>query len=159
MAGGLVLIGNWEPSTPRIRFAWSPVDSGRFVVRAGYGVFYSRSAFFDVAWDFLAQPFYEFFQSFGQTFSNPFPNVPPVSQFPTLQPGTALSGSVMDRNNRTPYFQHFNTSLEYQLGRDTAIQVAYVGSRGIRLFRQVNVNQSQIASTKVLSPMLSLPKS
>jgi hypothetical protein len=167
--GGIVVAGNLSPQynlpgvpkvsdsllnsidpnnfAPRIGFAWSPTKSGRFVVRAGYGIFYSRSAFFDVAWDFIAPPFYEFFESFSQTLSNPFPNVLPASLFPTLQPGRPLSADVMDRNIRTPYFQQFNASLEYQFGRDTALQVAYVGSRGMRLFRQVNINQAQIAST------------
>ena len=53
----------------------------------------------------------------------------------------------MDRNNRTPYFQQFNASAEYELGWDTALQIAYVGTRGVRLFRQLAINQVRIAST------------
>jgi hypothetical protein len=36
--------------------------------------------------------------------------------------------------------------VEYQLARDTVLQAAYVGSRGVRLFRSVAVNQAPIAS-------------
>ncbi len=132
---------------PRVGFAWSPLDSGRLVVRGGYGIFYSPSSFFYVAWDFLSLPFYAGFSWSGQSFANPFPNAPRPDQFPVLEPGVPLNISSMDRNNRTPYFQHFNTSLEYQFARDTAVQFAYVGSRGLRLFRQVNINQARIAST------------
>src|SRR5439155_7965395 len=111
---------------PRVGFAWSPMDSDRLVVRGGYGIFYSRSSFFYLAWDFLSLPFFAGFSSFGQTFEHPFPNVPPENQFPTLGPGIFLSGSTPDRNNRTPYFQHFNTSLQYQFARNTVLQAAYV---------------------------------
>lgn len=132
---------------PRLGFAWSPTNSGRLVVRAGYGIFYHRPSFIYLGLDFFAPPFYATFLSYGQSFSHPFPTALPETKFPVLEPGIALTGSVMDPNNRTPYFQHSNTSVEYGFTRDTGVQVAYVGSRGIRLFRQVAINQARIAST------------
>jgi len=36
--------------------------------------------------------------------------------------------------------------VQYELIRDTVLQVAYVGSRGIRLFRTTSINQARIAS-------------
>jgi hypothetical protein len=131
---------------PRVGLAWSPMNSDRLVVRGGYGIFYSRPSFIYLGLDFFAPPYYATFLSFGQSFAHPFPTSLPENQFPVLEPGIALTGSIMDRNNRTPYFQHFNTSLEYQLAPNSALQVAYVGSRGVRLFRQLAVNQARIAS-------------
>jgi hypothetical protein len=132
---------------PRLGFAWAPLDSGRFVLRGGYGIFYSRPSFIYLGLDFFAPPFYLTSLSFDQTFADPFPNALPVGSFPVLQPGEPLSGSIMDRNNRTPYFQHFNLSTEYQLAQNTALQLAYVGTRGVRLFRQLAINQARVAST------------
>ena len=131
---------------PRIGLAWSPINSDRLVVRGGYGIFYSRPSFIYLGLDFFAPPFYATFLSSGQTFAHPFPTSLPENQFPVLSPGIALTGSVIDRNNRTPYVQHFNTSLEYQLAADTSFQVAYVGSQGMRLFRLLAANQARIAS-------------
>ncbi len=131
---------------PRLGLAWSPLNSDRLALRGGYGIFYSRPSFIYLGLDFFAAPFYITSLSFGQTFADPFPNALPANRFPVLQPGIPLTAAIMDRNNRTPYFQHFNASVEYELARNTAFQIAYVGTRGVRLFRQLATNQARIAS-------------
>jgi outer membrane receptor protein involved in Fe transport len=131
---------------PRIGISWSPLDSGRLVVRGGYGIFYSRASFLGLGFGVLGPPFYTSAVSFGQTFANPFPTVVPQNLYPTIQPGILLAGSYLDRNNRTPYFQQFNASVQYELTRNTNLQVAYVGTRGVRLYRFVGINQAQIAT-------------
>jgi len=131
---------------PQLGVAWSPLDSGRLVLRSGYGIFYSEPSFFYLAWDYFSPPFYQNFVSSGHTFANPFPNVPAESSFPLIQTGYPLATSPFDPNLRTPYFQHFNASIQYGLARDTLLQVAYVGTRGLRLFRSVAINQAHIAS-------------
>jgi hypothetical protein len=131
---------------PRLGFVWSPLDSGRLVLRGGYGIFYSEPSFFYLAWDYFSPPFYQNFVSSGHTFATPFPSVPAESSFPIIQTGYALATSPFDPNLRTPYFQHVNASIQYQLVSDTLLQVAYVGTRGLRLFRLVAINQARIAS-------------
>ena len=133
---------------PRLGFAWSPTASDRLVIRGGYGIFYQRPSFIYLGLDLFAPPFYATFLSYGQSFAHPFPSALPENQFPVIEPGIALTGTIVDRNNRTPYFQQFNTSFEYQFERDTVLQLAYVGSRGVRLFRQIAVNQARIVSAE-----------
>ncbi len=131
---------------PRLGIVWSPLDSGRLVLRGGYGIFYSEPSFFYLAWDWFSPPFYQNFVSFGHSFASPFPGVPAESSFPLVQTGYYLASNPFDPNLRTPYFQHFNASFQYELVPNMALQVAYVGTRGLRLFRQVAINQARIAS-------------
>ena len=131
---------------PRIGVAWSPLSSGRFAVRAGYGVFYSRSSFSYVALGYFAPPFFQDSDTSGQPFSAPFASAPPDSSFPLVQAGNSIEAEVIDRNARTPYVQQFNGSVQYEFRDRTTLQIGYVGSRGAKLFRGVNVNEARIAS-------------
>src|SRR5215471_2326040 len=134
---------------PRVGFAWSPLGSGRMAVRAGYSLSYSRPSFLYLGLNFASPPFYQASTFFGASFSDPFPDAPPSSSFPRVQVGLPLSSpwSFIDRNNRNPYFQQFNASMQYQMMGDTVLQIAYVGSRGLRLYRSLNLNQALIASS------------
>src|SRR5437867_2542206 len=131
---------------PRIGLAWSPLGSGRLALRAGYGIFYARPSFFSHALEIFNPPFFLDSDTSRQPFSSPFATVPPETSFPLLQPGSAIGGWATDRNARTPYYQQFNASLQYELVRDTTLQIAYAGSRGLKLYRSVSVNQARIAS-------------
>ena len=108
---------------PRIGLAWSPLESGRLAVRAGYGIFYSRPSFSYLALEYFAPPFFLVSDTSGQPFSSPFASAPPDSSFPLIQPGSVVSAEVIDRNARTPYVQQFNTSVQYELTRNTTLQV------------------------------------
>ena len=131
---------------PRFGLAWSPLTSGRLAIRAGYGIFYLRPSFIYLGLEYFAPPFFLDTDSWGQPFNNPFGIAPADSSFPLLQPGSFVTGTTIDRNARTPYTQQFNSSVQFELLRNTSMLVAYAGSRGTKLFRSVNVNQSQIAS-------------
>lgn len=132
---------------PRIGFAWSPIKSERMAIRGGYGIFYSRPSFSYLALDYFAPPFFLDSVAFGQPIESPFANAPPNSAFPLIQPGGPLAVAVVDTNNRTPYTQQFNFSVQHELLREATLQVAYVGSRGVKLFRSLAVNQARIATS------------
>jgi hypothetical protein len=131
---------------PRIGVAYSPLDSGKLVVRGGYGIFYSRTSFQYVTLNVIVPPTYVFGARVGAPFADPFFAAPPQSQFPTLVPGVALSGTVFDRAIRTPYIHQFNSSVQYAITKDTLLEAAYVGTSGRNLFRQVAINQARLAT-------------
>ncbi|HEV2860403.1 MAG TPA: TonB-dependent receptor [Pyrinomonadaceae bacterium] len=138
---------------PRVGFAYSPLDSGRMVVRGGYGIFYSRTSFQYITLNVIAPPTYVFGARVATVtepgfipFSNPFFPAPAQGAFPTFVPTVALSGTLFDRNIRTPYLQQYNASVQYELFRDYVFEAAYVGTRGVNLFRQLAINQARLAS-------------
>ena len=145
---GKRVVNSIDPNNfgPRVGLAWSPLNSGRLAIRAGYGVFYSRPSFFYLALGYFSPPFFLDSDTSGQPFNNPFATAPSESSFPLIQPGSSVGATVIDRNARTPYNQQFNTSVQYELPRNITLQVAYAGSHGVKLFRSVAVNQAQIAS-------------
>ena len=132
---------------PRVGFAYSPLDSGRLVLRGGYGIFYSRATFQYVSTSVTVPPTYLLGRRTNPPlFADPFFSAPSQDQFPTFVPGVALSGTVLDRDIRTPYFQQYNMSVQYEVLKDLLLEVAYVGTHGINLFRQVAINQARLAS-------------
>jgi hypothetical protein len=134
---------------PRLGFAYSPLESGQVAVRGGYGLFYSRSTFQYVSQSVTVPPSYVLGrQPTPPSFADPFFVVPRPDQFPTFVPAVPLSGIVLDRNIRTPYFHQFNISLQRQLAMKMVFEAAYVGTRGRHLFRQVAINQARLASAQ-----------
>jgi hypothetical protein len=132
---------------PRVGFAYSPFESGRLVVRGGYGVFYSRTSFQYLTLNVIAPPTYVFGVNVFAPVSNPYFPAPSQSQFPTLVPGVALSGTLFDRGIRTPYLQQYNVNAQYEIFKDYLLEVAYVGTHGVNLFRQIAINQSPLVPT------------
>ena len=131
---------------PRVGFAFSPLNSGRFVVRGGYGIFYSRTSFQYITLNVIAPPTYVFGVTVAPI-ANPYFAAPPTSAFPTLVPGVALSGTLFDRNIRTPYLQQYNVNAQYEIFKDYLLEVGYVGTHGINLFRQIAINQAPLIPT------------
>jgi hypothetical protein len=132
---------------PRVGFAYSPFDSQRVAVRGGYGIYYSRATFVYLSATAILPPMYVVGRrTTNVSLADPFFAVPPVSQFPTFVSGVNLSGTIFDRNLVTPYFQQFNLSVQYEARRNFLLEIAYVGTRGLHLFRQVAINQAALAS-------------
>lgn len=134
---------------PRVGFAYSPLDSGRLVARAGYGIFYSRASNAYIGISINAPPMYTIRRSpAGATvpFANPFVTLPSQDDFPTIVRGVPLAGQVFDRNLRTAYFHQYNASVQFAIGKDLLFEGAYVGTRGLNLIRDLAINQARLAS-------------
>ena len=133
---------------PRLGFAYSPLQSERIVLRGGYGNFYSRSSFTNVNNSLFSPPFYFLTAALFRSFADPFPPLPAPDQFPLLVTGVPLFGISFDRDIRTPYIQQYNLGTQVQLAHDMMLELDYVGTRGIRLFRQIAINQARLASVQ-----------
>jgi len=130
---------------PRIGFAYSPIDSARLVVRAGYGIFYSRASTIYVS--FNVPPIYTIGRKgAGTPLADPYFHLPTQDRFPTILESINLAGAVFDRAIRTPYFHQYNTSVQYEFAKQLLLEIAYVGTRGRNLMRTVTINQAQLAT-------------
>lgn len=168
-AGGLVQAGNAIPAydrdyianvgkrvvngidannlAPRLGVALVPFSKLEMVFRAGYGIYYSRSIFSYLVNNIFHPPFYFSSVASNRNLSDPYaPTLPAVGDFPIVPLNSAIGGFSFDRNLRTPYVQHFNGSVQFGIRGHMTGEISYVGSRGLNLFRQVAINQAQLAT-------------
>jgi hypothetical protein len=131
------------------RFGFSYQAASKMVIRGTYGIYFdvpNFNGFFDnrpgnggavgvQANPTGATPVVNVSNSFYKwtTGINPFSAAsgPPAQGLSTISP-----------NFRTAYVQNFNLNTQYQLNRNTILQIGYVGSLGRRLFNLRNINQA-----------------
>ena len=114
---------------PRLSFAWSPGRSRKFVVRAGMGMFYDRQQPSTVVDTELYDGV-----GIGKYLFNP------------LEPGPnpyAVGITRLDAGARIPSSIHFSSSIDYQLTKRSSLSLAYVGARGLGIWRSNDDNAPQ----------------
>jgi hypothetical protein len=132
---------------PRLGFAWN--SWRRFVVRAGYGIYYDYIPLH------LMQANFTNSAGIGANPVGP-QAVVPLNFDPNAYNGTSAgpiftapngppaqpSIFITDHNLRTPYVQSWNLNVQRQVGSAFAFEAAYVGSKGTKLVRLYDLNQS-----------------
>ncbi|HVO62571.1 MAG TPA: TonB-dependent receptor [Terriglobales bacterium] len=129
---------------PRIGFSYSPFQSRPFVIRAGYGRFFT---FQEIRTGDPLQLAYNlpfFFEPTFQSDGLKQPQVTLATGFPPLDPSQVSNGGVtsQDWNPHTAVYDMWNLNLEYQLPGQIVISPAYVGTKGTHL--QVLTDRNQI---------------
>jgi hypothetical protein len=141
---------------PRIGLAWRPLArTDRFVVRAGYGIFYSRVSTEGAFQTTVGPPFVQLRNNSGvsnalATFQVPYNPAPaPLSAYPIFVPRTAtsaLSIELVDPNYSTPMVQQYALNIEYQFSNNYLLQMGYVGTHGTHVQRLIEYNEALLAS-------------
>ncbi|HUJ21107.1 MAG TPA: carboxypeptidase regulatory-like domain-containing protein [Bryobacteraceae bacterium] len=124
---------------PRIGVAWRPMKSERWVVRGAYGIFYDSSIFNLSIFPRANPPFYELFLN---------PNFSGTATIETIlsQPGRLNWNNMIARNFRDGYMQQWNVDLQYEVGPNWMVDLAYVGSKGTHLPDPIDLNQTNPAT-------------
>ena len=145
----------YKTFAPRLGLAWSPGDSGKTSIRAGWGLFYNPMEQL-VLEQFSAEP------PFGGSniINAPLFNTPYEQQDGTQKPNpfngilNPTRGQPVDwalyrpillygqfqPHLRTQYSTQYNLNIQRELSKDVVLQVGYVGSQGHRLLASHDVN-------------------
>jgi outer membrane receptor for ferrienterochelin and colicin len=124
--------------SPRVGLAWSP--SSKWVVRAGYGIFFDRYVLANLTRAIELNGSQGFEQVVnGSAAANLFAAAAGGSQVVPIS-GIAPSIYQPDPHLATPYSQQANAGAEYLLAKDVTFRADYLFVRGVKLARTLNVN-------------------
>lgn len=152
--GGRPLYNNdWNNFAPTFSFAWDPFGEGRTSVRGGYGISYVIDNNITTIDNALGRGFSRIITRNDVT-GTVSDGVSPI-EIPTLtlpfrirdifatdDPAAALF--TIDPNLRTPYVQQWNFGIQHEVFGDAIAEVRYVGNRGTKLTRGIDINQQRI---------------
>jgi len=162
----------WHNFSPRLGFAYSP--DTKTSIRAGFGLYYTSvedlSQFLEVG-----DPPYGLYygsanpplleapyltrasgQSVGQRFPFPYPptNVSPSNPdttFPWAQVEPLSYDFSFDHQNKLPYSEDYELSIQRQFGANTVLTASYVGNEGHRLVTSIEANPANQAECLFLN--------
>jgi hypothetical protein len=149
---------DWNNFAPAVGLSWSMPYFGekKTVLRLGYGIGYERIPLFVVG------------NTVGLTPGTVAPTVFTSSQYldisrielPLTPVGVPLNPvpltdrttaiAIYDTNIRTGYVQNWSLSVQRELPWELSLDVRYVGSKGTKLVRQMDVNEANIFESGIL---------
>jgi hypothetical protein len=147
----------YKAFAPRIGIAWSPGNSGKTSIRAGWGLFYNPIEQLVLA-QFGAEPPFGGSTTLSETqFNLPFlgqdttPYSNPFNGVITPKRGTAQDWGLFEPidlfgdfqpHMRAQYSAQYNLTIQRELTKDMKLEVGYVGSQGHRLLATHDINYS-----------------
>jgi hypothetical protein len=119
---------------PRVGIAWDVYGNGKMAIRGGLGRFYQRDRVSPGLGVGTNPPFSGTASIIRTLNSNAVVSGNPAPAFGSA--GNALEQIASNSN----YWQ-WNVAVEREIMRNTTVEVAYVGSKGLDLFGQTNLNE------------------
>ena len=124
---------------PRVGWAWRPSINNSLVVRGSFGIFFTGSRLSALRTELSGGYPFSLAEKLTGTKSKPFETVlAPTSGF-----SVTANPDGYDENAPSSYLESYNLTLEKELPKGLAVELAYTGSRGLHLGWLLNINQAQ----------------
>ena len=129
--------GHYNNWAPRVGIAWQPPGkwfSGQhqLTFRAGFSMFYVEAYLNTLIAEMANQPPF----ATASTLTQQTAPVAPLSlqtNLSSVTPGTFTNTVAVNPNYQVPYAMIWNSGIEYNLARNTFLEVMYTGTRGVHL--------------------------
>ena len=142
---------------PRVGFSWDPWSNGKTAIRGAFGIFHDRvfGNLFGNArgnppfeQDYSTNPLDTINGFYGGSINGPFPlpvvpQTTPSASIPLYDPNTGVGGLapvLFDTHFRNTASNSWNFGIQRELPGNNVIDLAYVGSEGHHIYRQVDGN-------------------
>jgi hypothetical protein len=152
---------DWNDLAPRFGFAYKVTD--KFVIRSGYGIYYDIIPGDELSFATMSAPNFALILRLGLGDPNavrvtvgeglPTDFLPSVDIKTHADTGLSVSGGdvgagstdplfmlAADRHRRTSYLQQWNYSIQYSLPSSMLFEAAYVGNKGTKMSKRVDIN-------------------
>jgi hypothetical protein len=146
---------------PRVGFAYTPGKNGNTVIRGGFSMAYD--VFFDNVGVLSVPP--QFSNTVDLTHAN---NNPGFLENGGISPAFGLNGttpgalraatSTYIPDQKLPYSINYNLSVEHVFAKDYTVEVGYLGTKGVHLIVQQQLNrQSPVTASQNIPTFLTTP--
>ena len=119
---------------PRLGVAWDVNGDGKMAIRAGIGRFYQRERVSPGLGVGTNPPF-----SGTAAVTRTLDSAAPVTG--DAAPGYGAPANALEQEAANANYWQWNVAVEQELFRNTVVELAYVGSKGLDLFGQTNLNE------------------